>query len=180
MPHSGAPTSPSIRTRSKRSAPAVDRQWPAHRHSCRDDPRLQRTRSGTVGDFIAEVIEAGGAEAAIERSGRRWLPCAAVFPSTVRDGRNSDGVCTVPFRGHIETKVIDSRLASEGQQIRRRRECLSCAERFSNVRNGELVMRSSSRATAVANLSDETKAARRMEKGVGKAPRSAARRSMRP
>ena len=35
-----------------------------------------------------------------------------------------------PFCGHEETKVTDSRLAGEGTQIRRRRECLSCGERF--------------------------------------------------
>ncbi len=38
-----------------------------------------------------------------------------------------------PFCGHDDTKVVDSRLASEGDQVRRRRECLSasCKERFS-------------------------------------------------
>ena len=35
-----------------------------------------------------------------------------------------------PFCGHEETKVTDSRLAGDGAQIRRRRECLSCGERF--------------------------------------------------
>lgn len=45
-----------------------------------------------------------------------------------------------PFCGHEETKVIDSRLAGEGQQVRRRRECLSCAERFTTFETAELVM----------------------------------------
>ena len=45
-----------------------------------------------------------------------------------------------PFCGHIETKVIDSRLAGEGRQIRRRRECLSCNERFTTFETAELVM----------------------------------------
>src|SRR5688500_7168711 len=45
-----------------------------------------------------------------------------------------------PFCGHIETKVIDSRLAGEGRQIRRRRECLSCGERFTTFETAELVM----------------------------------------
>ncbi len=35
-----------------------------------------------------------------------------------------------PFCGHEETKVADSRLAGEGRQVRRRRECLACGERF--------------------------------------------------
>ncbi len=36
-----------------------------------------------------------------------------------------------PFCGHDDTRVVDSRLASEGDQVRRRRECSSCKERFS-------------------------------------------------
>lgn len=45
-----------------------------------------------------------------------------------------------PFCSHPETKVIDSRLAGEGTQIRRRRECLGCAERFTTFETAELVM----------------------------------------
>ena len=35
-----------------------------------------------------------------------------------------------PFCGYEESKVIDSRPTDEGERIRRRRECLSCAKRF--------------------------------------------------
>ncbi len=35
-----------------------------------------------------------------------------------------------PYCGYTESKVIDSRPAEEGTTIRRRRECLSCARRF--------------------------------------------------
>jgi transcriptional repressor NrdR len=45
-----------------------------------------------------------------------------------------------PFCNHIDTKVIDSRLAGEGRQVRRRRECLGCAERFTTFESPELVM----------------------------------------
>ena len=45
-----------------------------------------------------------------------------------------------PFCGHPETKVIDSRLAGEGRQVRRRRECLDCAERFTTFETAELVV----------------------------------------
>ncbi len=45
-----------------------------------------------------------------------------------------------PFCGHDETKVIDSRLAGEGRQIRRRRQCLNCNERFTTFETAELVM----------------------------------------
>ena len=36
-----------------------------------------------------------------------------------------------PFCGNDDTRVVDSRLANEGDQVRRRRECMSCNERFS-------------------------------------------------
>ncbi len=45
-----------------------------------------------------------------------------------------------PFCGHEETKVTDSRLAGEGRQIRRRRECLACGERFTTFETAELLM----------------------------------------
>ena len=35
-----------------------------------------------------------------------------------------------PFCGYSESKVIDSRPTDEGEKIRRRRECVSCAKRF--------------------------------------------------
>jgi transcriptional repressor NrdR len=45
-----------------------------------------------------------------------------------------------PFCNTPDCKVIDSRLAAEGRQIRRRRECLACAERFTTFEIIELVM----------------------------------------
>jgi len=45
-----------------------------------------------------------------------------------------------PFCGAHDTKVIDSRLAGEGAMVRRRRECLSCNERFTTFESAELVM----------------------------------------
>jgi transcriptional repressor NrdR len=45
-----------------------------------------------------------------------------------------------PFCSHDETKVIDSRLAGEGLQVRRRRECRSCGERYTTFESAELVM----------------------------------------
>ncbi len=43
-----------------------------------------------------------------------------------------------PFCGAEDTKVVDSRLASEGNQVRRRRECLACSERFTTFESAEL------------------------------------------
>jgi len=45
-----------------------------------------------------------------------------------------------PFCNAIDTKVIDSRLVAEGNQVRRRRECITCAERFTTFETAELVM----------------------------------------
>ena len=45
-----------------------------------------------------------------------------------------------PFCGAEDTKVIDSRLANEGDAVRRRRECLTCADRFNTFETAELVM----------------------------------------
>ena len=39
------------------------------------------------------------------------------------------------FCGHIETKVLETRLADEGAAVRRRRECEQCARRFTTYEN---------------------------------------------
>ncbi|MDA0787834.1 MAG: transcriptional regulator NrdR [Proteobacteria bacterium] len=45
-----------------------------------------------------------------------------------------------PFCSDSETKVIDSRLVSDGDQVRRRRECQQCGERFTTFESAELVL----------------------------------------
>ena len=45
-----------------------------------------------------------------------------------------------PYCNASETKVIDSRLAAEGAQVRRRRSCNSCQERFTTFEVVEVVM----------------------------------------
>ncbi|NUY56246.1 transcriptional regulator NrdR [Salinivibrio sp. MA351] len=45
-----------------------------------------------------------------------------------------------PFCGATDTKVIDSRLVADGHQVRRRRQCLACAERYTTFETAELVM----------------------------------------
>src|SRR5215472_3368180 len=75
-----------------------------------------------------------------------------------------------PFCGHIETKVTDSRLAGEGRQIRRRRECLSCGERFTTFETAELVMPMVVKADNVREPYDEGKVRSGMEKALEKRP----------
>ena len=43
-----------------------------------------------------------------------------------------------PFCSAVETKVIDSRLAGDGQQVRRRRQCIECNERFTTYETVDL------------------------------------------
>lgn len=43
-----------------------------------------------------------------------------------------------PFCTHSDTRVIDSRLLGDGDQIRRRRECQSCKARFTTYETAEL------------------------------------------
>ncbi|MEQ8232583.1 MAG: transcriptional regulator NrdR [Gammaproteobacteria bacterium] len=43
-----------------------------------------------------------------------------------------------PFCTHADTRVIDSRLLGDGDQIRRRRECQSCKARFTTYETAEL------------------------------------------
>ncbi|WP_299977148.1 transcriptional regulator NrdR [uncultured Pseudoteredinibacter sp.] len=45
-----------------------------------------------------------------------------------------------PFCSEEDTKVIDSRLVAEGDQVRRRRECQTCRERFTTYEVAELLL----------------------------------------
>ena len=75
-----------------------------------------------------------------------------------------------PFCAHEETKVIDSRLAGEGQQIRRRRECLDCGERFTTFETAELVMPRIVKSDASRQPFDEQKLKNSMLKALEKRP----------
>jgi transcriptional repressor NrdR len=75
-----------------------------------------------------------------------------------------------PFCGHVETKVTDSRLAGEGRQIRRRRECLSCGERFTTFETAELVMPMVVKGDRSREPYDEAKVRAGMEKALEKRP----------
>lgn len=43
-----------------------------------------------------------------------------------------------PFCSAPDTRVIDSRLSGDGDQVRRRRECTECSERFTTYETAEL------------------------------------------
>ena len=78
-----------------------------------------------------------------------------------------------PFCSHEETKVIDSRLAGEGRQIRRRRQCLDCNERFTTFESAELVMPRLIKTDNSRQPFDESKLRNSMVRSLEKRPVSA-------
>ncbi|MGI9344247.1 MAG: transcriptional regulator NrdR [Gammaproteobacteria bacterium] len=78
-----------------------------------------------------------------------------------------------PFCSHPETKVIDSRLSGEGRQIRRRRECLSCEERFTTFETAELVMPRLVKRDRAREPFDESKLRAGMVRALERRPVSA-------
>jgi len=78
-----------------------------------------------------------------------------------------------PFCNNEETKVIDSRLAGEGRQIRRRRQCLDCKERFTTFETAELVMPRLIKSDRSRQPFDESKLRNSMVRSLEKRPVSA-------
>lgn len=75
-----------------------------------------------------------------------------------------------PFCNTEDTKVIDSRLISEGAQIRRRRECTSCNERFTTFETAELLMPKVIKRNGQRRPFDEEKLRAGMQKALEKRP----------
>ena len=66
--------------------------------------------------------------------------------------------------------MIDSRLAGEGRQIRRRRQCLDCNERFTTFESAELVMPRLVKADNSRQPFDESKLRYSMIRALEKRP----------
>lgn len=75
-----------------------------------------------------------------------------------------------PFCIANDTKVIDSRLVSEGQQVRRRRECPECNERFTTFETAELVLPRIVKRDGRRSPFDETKLRAGMLRALEKRP----------
>ena len=78
-------------------------------------------------DWMSNILTDINDEAAIERVKKEVLALCANFQFTVLIGR---WLVRVPILFAANTKVIDSRLVTEGNAVRRRRECQVCQERF--------------------------------------------------
>lgn len=75
-----------------------------------------------------------------------------------------------PFCAAVDTKVIDSRLVGDGSQVRRRRQCLDCNERFTTFEVAELVMPRIIKSNEIREPFDEEKLRRGMLKALEKRP----------
>ena len=75
-----------------------------------------------------------------------------------------------PFCTHPDTKVIDSRLVADGEQIRRRRECISCGERFTTFESAELVMPRIIKQSGTREPFDENKLLAGIQRALEKRP----------
>jgi transcriptional repressor NrdR len=75
-----------------------------------------------------------------------------------------------PFCSAEDTKVIDSRLVAEGVQVRRRRECLSCKERFTTYEIAELLMPRVIKTDGTREPFDEAKLRSGLQRALEKRP----------
>lgn len=78
-----------------------------------------------------------------------------------------------PFCAADDTKVIDSRLVAEGTEVRRRRACQSCSERFTTFETAELVMPQVVKRDGVRQPFDEHKLRAGLMRALEKRPVSA-------
>lgn len=78
-----------------------------------------------------------------------------------------------PFCSHHDTRVIDSRLVADGGQVRRRRECSACGERFTTFESAELVMPRVIKSDGTRQPFDEDKLRAGITRAVEKRPVSA-------
>lgn len=75
-----------------------------------------------------------------------------------------------PFCNYLETRVVDSRFANEGDQIRRRRECLECEERFTTYEAAELTLPRMIKRDASREVFNENKLRQGLLKALEKRP----------
>jgi transcriptional repressor NrdR len=79
-----------------------------------------------------------------------------------------------PFCDDVEDKVVDSRMAKEGEVIRRRRECLSCKRRYTTYERVEETMPAVVKKDGRREPFDRTKITFGLKKACEKRPISTA------
>lgn len=78
-----------------------------------------------------------------------------------------------PFCNEEATRVVDSRLAAEGSQVRRRRECEACSARFTTFEAPELVLPRIVKNDGTPEPFDQDKLRRGITRALYKRPVSA-------
>ena len=80
-----------------------------------------------------------------------------------------------PFCSANDTKVIDSRLVTEGSEVRRRRQCPECNERFTTYEKAELLLPKVIKSDGVREPFNEEKLAAGLRRALEKRPVSTER-----
>ncbi len=75
-----------------------------------------------------------------------------------------------PFCSAQDTRVIDTRLADEGDQVKRRRECLACKERFTTFEVVELTLPRVIKRNGAREAFNEAKLRAGMQRALEKRP----------
>lgn len=75
-----------------------------------------------------------------------------------------------PFCDERATRVVDSRLAAEGSQVRRRRECPACGARYTTFETAELVLPRIVKSDGTPEPFDERKLRQGVERALYKRP----------
>ena len=75
-----------------------------------------------------------------------------------------------PFCEAVETRVVDSRLADDGAQVRRRRACTACKERFTTYETAEVAIPRIVKNDGTRDAFDERKLRSGMLRALEKRP----------
>ncbi|MDT4291763.1 transcriptional regulator NrdR [Methylomonas sp. MO1] len=75
-----------------------------------------------------------------------------------------------PFCSAQDTRVIDTRLADDGDQVKRRRECVACKERFTTFEVVELTLPRIIKRNGARQSFDEAKLRSGMQRALEKRP----------
>jgi transcriptional repressor NrdR len=75
-----------------------------------------------------------------------------------------------PYCNHTDTRVIDSRVTSDGMQIRRRRECTQCESRFNTFETVEIKLPNVIKADGTREVFNEDKLRMGMLRALEKRP----------
>ena len=84
--------------------------------------------------------------------------------------KNSGLFMRCPFCAAQDTRVLDSRLVNEGDQVRRRRECNACKERFTTFETAELTLPRVIKRDGIREPFEERKLRSGMLKALEKRP----------